>query len=291
MRVDLAELLACPCCGKRMVFKGDESGGRFQSGYFSCPSGHLYQVKEEIGLFKEGRLSANEFEWKVDVADETRYEEVRRRYDEYLGEERRTALRKMQDHMIDRITEVALTSDRRVLDVASGMGTFVLPLAEKSSQDFHVVATDIDEKPLRGLMGKARRIGVYGRISLLVTDAKHLAFKSGVLSSVSSFFGFDNVPDASLALREAARVLRVGGRVIFCSLGYEENSKSVALADEHSVGELASEDRLRGVLEGCGFALSSLEVFYSGVWPHNPMDLLPIEGERYEHVVIEAVKL
>jgi hypothetical protein len=39
------------------------------------------QVKEEVGLFKDVKLSANEFEWQVDVADERRHEGIRKEYD------------------------------------------------------------------------------------------------------------------------------------------------------------------------------------------------------------------
>jgi hypothetical protein len=39
------------------------------------------QVKEEAGVFKNVKLSANEFEWQVGVADERRHEEIRKEYD------------------------------------------------------------------------------------------------------------------------------------------------------------------------------------------------------------------
>ncbi len=124
-----------------------------------------------------------------------------------------------------------------------------------------------------------------------MTDAKHLAFKDGAFSMVSSYFGFDNVPRASLALRETSRVLSADGALVFCSLWYDENSKSIALADAHGVGELASERRLKMLLDNAGLALNDLDVAYSGAWPYNPMDLLPIEGEYYQHVVVEARKI
>ena len=41
----------------------------------------MYQVKEQVGLLKDAKMSEDEFEWKVNVADEKKYEEIRRRYD------------------------------------------------------------------------------------------------------------------------------------------------------------------------------------------------------------------
>jgi hypothetical protein len=37
----------------------------------------MYQVKEQVGLLKDAKMSADEFEWKVDVADEKKYAEIR----------------------------------------------------------------------------------------------------------------------------------------------------------------------------------------------------------------------
>jgi SAM-dependent methyltransferase len=123
-----------------------------------------------------------------------------------------------------------------------------------------------------------------------VTDAKHLCFKDAVFSTVSSFFGFDNVPETVLALKECGRVLRVGGRVFFASLWYREGSESMRLAEEHKVGQIASEGRLKDVLAKSGLILDRVEEVYSGLWPRNPMDLLPVEGDEYTHVIVSARK-
>jgi hypothetical protein len=64
-----------------LVFEGKGVGDRFSSGFFKCGGDHVCQVKEEVGLFKDVKLSANEFEWQVDVADERRHEGIRKEYD------------------------------------------------------------------------------------------------------------------------------------------------------------------------------------------------------------------
>jgi hypothetical protein len=123
-----------------------------------------------------------------------------------------------------------------------------------------------------------------------VTDAKHLCFKNAVFSTVSSFFGFDNVPEVVLALKECARVLCPNGRAYFVSLWYREGSESMKLADEHNVGQIASRGRLKDALAKSGLVLDQVEEVYSGLWPYNPMDLLPVEGDEYAHVIVSARK-
>jgi ubiquinone/menaquinone biosynthesis C-methylase UbiE len=290
MHDKLGKLLACPVCSASLFFEGTMRDNRHVSGYFKCPSGHLFQVKEQIGLLKDAKLSEKEFEWKVNVADEKKYLEVRRQYDLYLRDDQKAATRKMMEKLADYVSRSSFQSDNTVLDVASGMGTFLLPLLDKCSADSVVIGTDIDERPLRGLMNRSLKAGTYDRLSLVVTDAKHLCFKNAVFSTVSSFFGFDNVPETVLALRECARVLRAGGQTFFVSIWYREGSESMRLAEEHNYGQIASEGRLKDALAKSGLMLDEVEEAYSGLWPHNPMDLLPVEGDEYTHVIVSARK-
>jgi hypothetical protein len=62
------------------------------------------------------------------------------------------------------------------------------------------------------------------------------------------------------------------------------------LADQHNVGQIASEGRLKDALAKSGLTLDHVEEAYSGLWPHNPMDLLPAEGDEYTHVIVSAKK-
>jgi len=290
MHDKLGKLLACPVCSVSLFFEGAMCGNRYVNGYFKCPSGHVFQVKEQIGFLKDAKLSEKEFEWKVNVADEKKYLEVRRKYDSYLRDDQKAATRKMMDKLLDHVNRSSQQSDNTVLDAASGMGTFLLPLLDKSSANSLVIGTDIDERPLRGLMNRSLKAGTYDKLSLVVTDAKHLCFKNAVFSTVSSFFGFDNVPETVLALRECARVLRAGGRTFFISIWYREGSESMRIAEKHNYGQIASEGRLKDALTKSGLVLDRVEEAYSGLWPHNPMDLLPVEGDEYSHVIVSARK-
>ncbi|MBS7657472.1 class I SAM-dependent methyltransferase [Candidatus Bathyarchaeota archaeon] len=290
MHKELLKFLACPICRTSITFDGKTADNRFVNGYLKCVRGHLYQVKEEMGLIKDAKLSAGEFEWRVDVADESKYNEIQKQYNSYLNEDLRTALKKLMDILINSVIKSCLDTNNIVLDIASGMGRFVLQLAEKIPKDTIIIGTDVDEKPLRGAMNKAKKIGVYQKISLIVTDAKHLAFKDKALSTVSSHFGFDNVPETVLALKESFRVLKPDGKVIFSSVWLKEGSESIKIAEKYKVGQIASENRLKQTLKKTGFILDWFEEVYSGVWPYNPMDLLPVQGEEFSHVIVQIRK-
>jgi ubiquinone/menaquinone biosynthesis C-methylase UbiE/uncharacterized protein YbaR (Trm112 family) len=290
MHKELLQVLACPICKTPLVFDGETLGNRLVNGYLKCGKGHMYQVKEEIGLVKDAKLSADEFEWKVDVADESKYDEIQRQYASYLRDDQKAALKTLMEKLIRHVTASCEESDNIVLDIASGMGRLILQLAEKSPKNMLIIGTDVDEKPLRGAMNKAKKADVYNKLSLIVTDAKHLAFKNESFSTISSFFGFDNIPETVLALKESFRVLKPNGKAIFSSIWYREGSRSMKVAEKYGVGQIASEKRLKQTLKKAGLVLDWVEEVYSGVWPYNPMDLLPIEGEEYSHVIVQVRK-
>jgi hypothetical protein len=62
------------------------------------------------------------------------------------------------------------------------------------------------------------------------------------------------------------------------------------VAEKHNVCQIASEERLNKALGNAGLVRDFVEETYAGVWPHNPMDLLPVEGDEYSHVIVHARK-
>jgi hypothetical protein len=62
------------------------------------------------------------------------------------------------------------------------------------------------------------------------------------------------------------------------------------LAEKRGVAQVASEARLKKALDRSGLVLDSVDEAYSGVWSHNPMDLLPVDGNEHRHVIVHAHK-
>src|SRR4030067_2719284 len=143
MHHKLAELLACPVCSDSVTYKGTIRDKRYVSGHFKCPSGHMFQVKQQIGLLKDAKQSETEFEWKVNVADEQKYLEERQEYDSYLRDDQKTANQQIIQKLADNVTRSNLQTDNTVLDIATGMGTFLLPLLDKMPAHSTIIGTDI----------------------------------------------------------------------------------------------------------------------------------------------------
>lgn len=95
---------------------------------------------------------------------------------------------------------------RRVLDLASGTGDLALALA-RALPEAEITAADFSEE----MLAIARRKGVSGTV---VADALALPFDDGSFDCVTVAFGLRNMADWSAALREMARVLAPGGRLL-----------------------------------------------------------------------------
>jgi ubiquinone/menaquinone biosynthesis C-methylase UbiE len=98
-----------------------------------------------------------------------------------------------------------------LLELAAGTGVVTRALRAALPSEVHIVATDLNEGMLKvaadRLSGPA--------LSFRQADAQELPFTDASVEAVVCQFGMMFVPDKSLALREAARVLVPDGRLVF----------------------------------------------------------------------------
>jgi demethylmenaquinone methyltransferase/2-methoxy-6-polyprenyl-1,4-benzoquinol methylase len=102
-----------------------------------------------------------------------------------------------------------LHSGQRVLDLAAGTG---VSTAELARGGVLAVACDFSLGMLRA--GRARRYRQH--LPFVAGDATRLPFRDASFDAVVISFGLRNVADVPTALREMARVVRPGGRLVVC---------------------------------------------------------------------------
>ena len=96
---------------------------------------------------------------------------------------------------------------QRILDLAAGTGTSSVPFAEAGA---FVVPTDFSLGMLR--VGKERQ----PHLSFVAGDALALPFADDAFDAATISFGLRNLADRHAGLRELARVVRPGGRLVVC---------------------------------------------------------------------------
>jgi demethylmenaquinone methyltransferase/2-methoxy-6-polyprenyl-1,4-benzoquinol methylase len=108
---------------------------------------------------------------------------------------------------------VGLGPGDSVLDVCCGTGDLTLELAGRTGGDGHVIGCDFSEPMLDLAREKAQARGASG-IRFEWADALNLPYDAGRFDAVTVGFGLRNFADRDRGIREMARVLRPGGRLM-----------------------------------------------------------------------------
>jgi len=101
-----------------------------------------------------------------------------------------------------------------LLDVAGGTGDIAFRAAEASGKGFSATVCDINSDMLE--VGRARAAAGHldDRVGFIEGNAEALALPDRAFDAYTIAFGIRNVPRIDLALREAFRVLKPGGRFL-----------------------------------------------------------------------------
>jgi ubiquinone/menaquinone biosynthesis C-methylase UbiE len=125
----------------------------------------------------------------------------------------------------DRVIELAEPRrDDLVVDLGAGTGLLALALAPRVQE---LVAVDISRRMLERLDDTAAADGVHN-VEPLVADLRRLPLEDESATLVVSNYAFHHLddPGKELALAEARRILRPGGRLVICDMMFSLSLES-----------------------------------------------------------------
>lgn len=141
----------------------------------------------------------------------------------------------------DRLREVlGAQPGERVLEVGPGTGYYTLDVAEWVGPEGAVDILDVQQEMLDHTMGRASESGL-GNITPTNADATAMPFEEASFDAAYLVTVLGEIPDQDAALRELARVLKPGGRLVVGEL----------MGDPHYVGLKGM--RLRAAGAGLSF--------------------------------------
>ena len=100
-----------------------------------------------------------------------------------------------------------------VLELAAGPGDTGFEIAQRLGESGRLISTDISPAMTEAAQRRASVFGV-ANVDFRVMDAQKIELEDGSVDGVVHRFGPMLLPDPSASVREARRVLRVGGRYV-----------------------------------------------------------------------------
>ena len=184
--------------------------------------------------------------------DQTKKEEVREMFDNIAP--KYDLLNHTLSMSIDRVWrrrvvgEVRRAKPGRILDVATGTGDLAIAMARRV-RDVQVLGVVLSEQMLAVARRKIEARGLDGRIVLDRGDAERLAVADASVDVATVAFGVRNFGDLGAGLRELARTIKPGGKVVILEFSRPRNRVFRALYEFYSykilprIGGLVSRDK------------------------------------------------
>ena len=188
-----------------------------------------------------------------------------------------------------------------VLDVAGGTGDVAFrfvdaakcPQRAKSSglDEVSVTVCDINPEMLRVGESRARNrfgnalLDETGALSFVEGNAQYLPFGEGEFDLYTIAFGLRNVTDVDMALRDAYRVLKPGGRFLCLEFSHVTNAPLANLYDLYSfhvipqLGQMVAKDR-----DSYQYLVESIRKFCTQDELVKRMEVAGFEGVKYTNM-------
>ena len=160
-----------------------------------------------------------------------------------------------------------------VLELAAGPGDTGFAVAARLGESGKLISSDFS--PAMGEVARRRSLELGLRnVEHRIVDAEHIELEDASVDRVLCRFGYMLMPDPAAALAETRRVLRPGGRLALAVWREAPRNPWVSIAGrilvERGLVEppepgtpgmftMASDERMRELLEGAGFAVERLE--------------------------------
>jgi demethylmenaquinone methyltransferase / 2-methoxy-6-polyprenyl-1,4-benzoquinol methylase len=113
----------------------------------------------------------------------------------------------------DTMKRISVKPGDNCLDICCGTGEWTFALAEAAGESGQVTGLDFSENMLKVGRAKLKKRS-FPNIAFIHGNAMELPFGDNTFDVVTIGFGLRNVPDYFQALKEMARVVKPGGRVV-----------------------------------------------------------------------------
>lgn len=113
---------------------------------------------------------------------------------------------------------VTPSAPQKILDAACGTGDFSIAIAKAAHIHSRITGADLSQGMLDIMREKTAREGLQKQISTILCNCENLPFEEASFDRVTIAFGIRNFEHKEAALKEFARVLKPGGKLVILEL-------------------------------------------------------------------------
>ena len=196
--------MKCPVTGVRLNLEDDSRGQRSIVSETVC-----YPIDSDIALFLDTSATTQLQKESLDS-----YSRIINYYDQaidWLFASTKTNEPNLRRKMID---ELRLELNSKVVDVGAGTGRDSIEIIRRLGAEGRLYVHDISTEMLRTAKLRLGEIDISARCRIIQGSAENLPFEDGSLDALYSFGGLNEFGNFSQVLKEFARVVRIGGRIV-----------------------------------------------------------------------------
>jgi ubiquinone/menaquinone biosynthesis C-methylase UbiE len=122
------------------------------------------------------------------------------------------------------------------VDYGCGMGFFTLPMARLVGPAGKVIAVDVQQKMLNGLLGRADRAGLSDRIEAVVPYGTDSGMGDSV-DFVAALYVVHELPDANAFFSQMRNIMKPGARILIVEPGFHVKKSEFLKSVETAASE------------------------------------------------------
>ena len=205
-RID-SRVYTCPVCGEAFTLIDlDSNGDEIRAGTLTCPNLHTFTIDHGIPDFTWPKDLAN-----IDQVTKDLYDHLAANYEKFASIPFQTFgcdEENVREAMTDKLN---ISPDSRVLEIGGGDGRGAQYIG-KRLEEGHLYFQELSPS----FMAKAfERLRKYkNKIEFSIANASYLAFPDNYFDAALHFGGINTFSEVQRCLKELARVVKPGGKIV-----------------------------------------------------------------------------
>ncbi|THU41535.1 class I SAM-dependent methyltransferase [Niastella caeni] len=208
MKRNDANVYRCPCCLSSLsLISIKEEGDNVINGKLRCDNNHEFAIENSLPDFTWPKELAN-----IDQQTKDLYNKLAEEYDKFASIPFQTFHTSEEEVRKDMTNRLNLQSDNKVLEIGGGDGRGALHIVKRLSKNARLYFQELSP----AFLAKAHeRLKEHEDIiEYSIANASYLSFPDNYFDAALHFGGINTFSEVERCLKELARVVKPGGKVV-----------------------------------------------------------------------------